>query len=602
MKSGIVCEDELSIARWRDGSDVVPTFPAAAPPRGWQSHEEGPAREQELPRERACSAAWFQASKFVAVGMTLLALHSAFSAEKTDTKLAAAKKAEKKAEQAALATESEPGLINDYYRVESIATPPGLSAECGGLAFMPDGRLVACFHRGEVYTYDPKKKAWKLFAEGLHDPLGVVAESDSSIVVMQRPELTRIRDTNGDGVADSYETICDSFGMTGNYHEFAFGPVLDKDGNFLVALNCGSAGSGIRYELRGKYNPLSRAGRMYSCVPWRGWVVKIAPDGTLTPWASGFRSPDGLGFDADWNLFVSDNQGDWLGACPIYHVRQGKFYGHPASLAWREGNTRAPLRIPIAELDNMRERPNIIFPYNLQSNSPTQPLFDATGGRFGPFAGQMFIGEMNRPRILRVMLERVDGQFQGASVPLVENGRLRAGNNRLAFAPDNSLWVGQTDHGWAGAKGIQRITWTGKMPLEVLKMNLTHSGFDITFTRPVEAEGASKFSAYKFKRYYYEYHAAYGSPQFDTKEVPVKSVTLSADRKRVSIGLDELVAWRVYELHLDGIKGDDGTPLVNPIVAYTLNHLLENTPAPPPPGAGAANVQTGEGEVVVSRP
>src|SRR5207302_11074769 len=45
--------DELQIARWRDGSDVVPTLPAALPPRGWQSHEEGFAREQELPRERA---------------------------------------------------------------------------------------------------------------------------------------------------------------------------------------------------------------------------------------------------------------------------------------------------------------------------------------------------------------------------------------------------------------------------------------------------------------------------------------------------------------------------------------------------------------------
>src|SRR5437660_2317565 len=30
------------------------TLPAALPPRGWQSHEEGLAREQELPRERLC--------------------------------------------------------------------------------------------------------------------------------------------------------------------------------------------------------------------------------------------------------------------------------------------------------------------------------------------------------------------------------------------------------------------------------------------------------------------------------------------------------------------------------------------------------------------
>src|SRR5439155_11274889 len=99
------------------------------------------------------------------------------------------------------------------------------------------------------------------------------------------------------------------FGITGNYHEFAFGPVIDKEGNFFIALNCGSSGAGIRYEVRGKYSPMSaKPARMYSAVPWRGWVVKITPEGKLIPWASGFRSPNGLGFDADWNLYVPDNQ------------------------------------------------------------------------------------------------------------------------------------------------------------------------------------------------------------------------------------------------------------------------------------------------------
>ena len=82
---------------------------------------------------------------------------------------------------------------SDYYRVENIDLPKGLSAECGGIAFMPDGRLVACFHRGEVYTYDITKKTWKLFAEGLHDPLGVLPLSNKEVVIMQRPELTRLR-------------------------------------------------------------------------------------------------------------------------------------------------------------------------------------------------------------------------------------------------------------------------------------------------------------------------------------------------------------------------------------------------------------------------
>lgn len=489
------------------------------------------------------------------------------------------------AQEKSKAPRRERDLAADYYKIETIATPKGLSTECGGLAFMPDGRLVACFHRGEVYTYDPAKKTWTLFADGLHDPLGVVALSNRQIVVMQRPELTRITDADGDGVADRFDTITDGFGMTGNYHEFAFGPLLAKDGSLFVALNVASNGAGIRSEVRGKLTDLSGPdARMYSAVPWRGWVVRISPEGQLTPWAAGFRSPNGLGFDAQGNLFVPDNQGDWIGTSPLYLVEKGKFYGHPASLVWKEGTTTPPVKMPVTELAAMKTPASILFPHNLMANSPTQPLPIETGGKFGPFEGQMLIGEMNRARLIRVMFEKVDGQLQGACVPLLDNGALLKGNNRLAFAKDGSLWVGQTDHGWAGDKGVQRITWTGKTPLDVLAMKLTKKGFDITFTRPLDAASASSPTAYKLKRYYYEYHSAYGSKQFDLQELSVNGATLSADRRTVSLELPDLVAWRIYELHLDELRAEDGAPIFNPLVCYTLNHLLENTPPPPPPG------------------
>jgi glucose/arabinose dehydrogenase len=492
------------------------------------------------------------------------------------------------AQEKAPSPKPERASISEYYKIETIATPKGLSTECGGLAFMPDGRLVACFHRGEVYTYEPVKKTWKLFADGLHDPLGVVALSDKEIVVMQRPELTRITDTDGDGVADQFDTISDAFGMTGNYHEFAFGPLLARDGSMFVSLNVASNGAGIRHEVRGTLSNLSGPdARMFSAVPWRGWVVRIAPDGTLTPWALGFRSPNGLGFDAQENLFVPDNQGDWIGSSPLYLVEKGKFYGHPASLTWKEGTTTPPVKMPVTELAAMKTPATIVFPHNLMANSPTQPLLIKSGGKFGPFEGQMIIGEMNRARIIRLLFDKVDGQLQGAAVPLIDNGGLLKGNNRLAFAKDGSLWVGQTDHGWAGDKGLQRITWTGKVPLDVTKMTLTKKGFDLNFTRALDVATASTPTAYKAKSYYYEYHSAYGSKQFDLQEITVSGATLSKDRKTVSLELPELTAWRIYELHLDDLKAEDGTPIANPLVCYTLNHLLENTPPPPPPGVSA---------------
>jgi Glucose / Sorbosone dehydrogenase len=326
---------------------------------------------------------------------------------------------------------------------------------------------------------------------------------------------------------------------------------------------------------------------MYSAVPWRGWVLKVAPDGKATTWALGFRSPNGLGFDAEENLFIPDNQGDWIGSSPLYHVERDRFYGHPASLTWKDGIKTPPVKIPVPQLDAMRTPPAIVFPHNLMANSPTQPLLIATAGKFGPFEGQMLIGEMNRERIIRILFDKVDGQMQGACVPFIDKAGLRKGNNRMVFAKDGSLWVGQTDHGWAGDKGIQRISWTGKMPLDLLGMKLTKKGFDLTFTKPLDPEVAGKPATYKCKRYYYEYHQAYGSKQYDLADVLVGAVTLSADRKTVSLELPELRAWRVYELRLDDLKAADGTPIGNPLVCYTLNHLHENTPPRPPPGNSA---------------
>ncbi|MEI6861712.1 MAG: PQQ-dependent sugar dehydrogenase, partial [Verrucomicrobiota bacterium] len=491
-----------------------------------------------------------------------------------------------------LVASAEPSTFAQYYDVEDIPLPPG-GKSVDGLAIMPDGRIVVTFYSGWVCFYDVKTKKWTTFAEGLHTPLGVLPLSNSQMLVMQMPELTLLTDKDGDGKADEFKTISDQFGLSTNYSEFAFGPVKDAQGNLFFSLGTGSNQARpmtLTTEVRGFFNPLGSVSRMTSNVPYRGWIMQVTPDGKTVPYASGLREPNGLGLDPQGRLFSIDNQGDWVGASALYRIEKGHFYGHAPDLLWREDfqGGRDPINTPVEELDALRTRAAVVFPYGDMSNSPTQPLWDTTGGKFGPFNGQVFLGEMNQRYLMRVMLEDVDGVTQGAVSPFLNdpnNPKFHRGNNRLAFDAQGGLWVGQTFHeAWTGEDGLQRITWKGVAPLEVSTMKLTDDGFELTFTRPVNPEIAGNPQNYAMKTYFYNYHEKYGSDKYDNHPVGITSAVVSADHTRVMLHLDQLEAWRMYDLSLQGMVSEDGShTLLSPWVVYTVNHLLHNTPPPRAP-------------------
>jgi hypothetical protein len=464
--------------------------------------------------------------------------------------------------------------LSDFYTIEDIPLPEGLMPEVGGMDFLPDGRLAVAFHRGEVMLYHPDSASWKLFAYGLHDPLGLHALSNHEMLVMQRPELTRLRDTNGDGEAEEYLTETDDFGISGNYHEFAYGPIPDGKGNYIIGLNTASNNAGVWDETRGAYNPLGHTEKgMYSPVPYRGWLMRLTQEGKLEPLASGLRSPDGIGFDQEGNLFVTDNQGDWLGTSKLYHVEAGKYYGHIASLVWKEGWEKNLSTIPLSTFDSMRTKAAVLFPHNIMADSPTQPLVIPDSIDFGPFGGQLLVSEMDYPRIMRVMLEEVKGELQGACISFMDSSGLTMGNHRMEFGPDGSLWVGKTAYAWVGDKGIQRIRYNGGTPMDVLQMNVTPHGFDLIFTRPVNIKQASDRNNYRINRYYYQYHADYGSPRTDEQAVRVDHIMISEDNKKVTLVLEEMVPGYVYDLEIASLTCDQGVPLVNKRMFYTLNNL-----------------------------
>ncbi len=475
------------------------------------------------------------------------------------------------------------------YKVETIAGPRDVAPEVTAVEFGHDGRLYAAFRRGYIYSFDPRSNRWHRFAEGLHTPLGIAKGArPGEFLVAQVPELTRVADTDLDGTADVFETVSDGWGLSGNYHEFIAGPVRDGEGNLYVSLGLASGNADPRPPVRGELTrrprraadpedgKVNRFGH-YSPVPYRGCALQISGDGAVRAFSCGFRQPNGIVASPSGDVFVADNQGDWVGTSPLHHVTDGAFHGHPASLHWHpEFLGVNPVEADVAELDRRRKKPAILFPQGEMGGSTAGPAFDLTGGAFGPYSGQLFVAEWTYPRILRVDLQRVQGEYQGAAFLFVEGNGLRMANNRLAFSPDgSSLYVAQTSRIWGSTEGLQRIVWQGRVPLDILAMKLTKRGFDLTFTRPVDEESARRPANYSLTRYYYRYHSTYGSPKTELTPVTVSDAAVSADGLRVSLGVADLREGWLYDLRPSGIRGVDGEPLATTIAAYTLNNLVD---------------------------
>ena len=219
--------------------------------------------------------------------------------------------------------------------------------------------------------------------------------------------------------------------------------------------------------------------------------------------------------------------------------------------------------------------PAVWFPYGRMGQSLSEPVWDTTDGKFGPFAGQCFVGDQTRSSVMRVALEKVNGVYQGACFPFRTG--LQCGVNRLAFGPDGALYAGQTNRGWGsvGGKpyGLQRIAFAGEVPFEVHAVLLTDEGFRLAFTKPLDAATAAKLAAYAVRSFTYVYHSTYGSPEVDQRAETVARVEVATDRRSVTIAVPGVRKGRVYDIRLTGVKSANGEAVLHPEAYYTVNEL-----------------------------
>ena len=458
-----------------------------------------------------------------------------------------------------------------FYEVQTYDFPEDLKLEISGMTRMPDGDIAVTLRKGEIWiignAYDPKNVKYKIFATGLHEPLGLTFR-DGSFYTVQRTEMTRITDRNQDGTADEYMTVAKGWGVSGSYHEYAYGPQFDHDGNAWITLNC-AIGKGPKM----------------SDNAFRGWSFMVTPKGQMTPMSGGFRSPSGIGMNLAGDIFATDQQGNWFPTCPVVHVKKGAFHGHADSLKFTDlpGATfkiegKLPSGLTVAEAAKKigpYKLPAVWLPYRKVGMSSTDILCDTTKGRFGPFAGQLFVGEFTMSFVSRVFLEKVKGEYQGACFRFREG--LQCAALRMEWGKDGSMFVGQSNRGWNSlgtrSYGLQRIIWNGKMPFEIKTMEAKPDSFRLTFTKPVNPLIAKSTQAYQLISYTYPYHSRYGGDELNKKTLKIKKATPSKNGLAVDLQVEGLREGYVHELDASRLRGKAGEELLHAQAYYTLNQI-----------------------------
>jgi hypothetical protein len=456
----------------------------------------------------------------------------------------------------------------EYYRLVDLPIPKDLTIEAGAFCDLPDGRIAVGTRHGDVYfvsgidAANPEPE-YHIFATGLDEIFGL-AWKDGALFVTHSAELTKVTDTNKDGTADRYDVVSDAWGY-GTYHEYAFGSKFDPKGNLYVALGLSSS--------------------YHSQELYRGWIFKITPEGKSIPYASGARSPGGIGFNEHGALFYMESQGPWNSACSLKFVKEGGFVGHPISYNWYKYAPhmgKAPIE-PISESTVLTESKRIpeldpyavVFPYIRMGRSISGFVIDTTDGKFGPFKNQIFLGDYTQSLIMRATTELINGVWQGACYPFREE--LSTGILNVHFTPQGRLIAGGTNRGWPvrGLKpyGLERLEWTGKTPFEMERIEITSTGFKIKFTKPFDPKTAADPASYSVSSFTHPYHKGYGGPEIDQTSAKVTKVDLAKDGLSAILTLDKITQGHIHEFKLDTIRDLEGGALLHSFAFYTVNEI-----------------------------
>jgi glucose/arabinose dehydrogenase len=443
----------------------------------------------------------------------------------------------------------------------------------GGMDVFPDGRvaMVEWGCPGSLFILSGLDKGSSgikatRFATGLDNAMGLKI-INNKIYVMEKEALTELVDTDGDGVADEYNSINESFPSDNAMLNFSY-DLGYLGGAFYAALSSDVHIGGQDWGTGGYPGTTALAGR--------STLYKLNMDGTSSAVACGFRNPNGMWTNGE-DLFVTDNQGSWLPSSKVINIKQGRFYGHRTN----------PINACQTANNNVESPPLAWSNYGDGDDATGRSWGNGVVLTQGTYAGQMLVGEtvFDHPnKIVRVFTETVGGELQGAVMPFVKGKNDVNGVFRIKEGPAGRIYLGIAgSNGYWGARsgmypGFDVLVPTGKVGFDVLAVrNKGNNSFEFEFTKPVGAS-AGTAGNYKVKAWQNIAVEAYGGGNMsNSTNLTASAATISADKLKVTLTVSGLQTGRIVKFNFSGITAEDGTALFTSFALYNLSKFGPGT-------------------------
>ena len=431
--------------------------------------------------------------------------------------------------------------------------PYGAWMRTSCLGFFDDGRCAVGTYTGDIWIVSGidaglEHVTWQRFAAGLYEPFGILV-IDGLVHVTCRDGIKRLHDFNGDGYADFYETFFPDPDVSSFFHGFCFDLHRDSKGR-------------LYYAKSGQYTSFKKPGA----------VLQVAPDGkSFEYFATGFRTPNGMGMMPSDLPLCSDNEGNWMPASKISLCREGGFYGYVQTHAvpgqWApDGGLIDHTKVARpASYD-----PPILWLPVSEDNSSGSQLWVADR-RFGPLSGsggRLLHSSFGKGWVYYLMLQEIDGQTQAACVTLPH--QWDAGVQRLRLNPADGQLYGAGLSGWQGPPGgkdgcLQRLRYTGGECRMIDNIQVTPAGIEVTFNFPLNRALASDPRNFRLEMWNYDWHPEYGSKFFSVRDpgktgvdsLTVNEARVSKDNRQIELVIEDFVRCDQLkaELRLEGADG-----------------------------------------------